>query len=216
MEHVLSLCEPQGMLSPDGKEHQPTQHNACIVVPSELNDSPPYWWMHRCPPYAQQPLSFTPQWIHPMLEESLPLAPPGHPCHCPPSKWPCWLAGGCANPHHQQCKPTLGELLPLVQLNYPHSHPVSTQHCRFARRPWMHQSMSPTCEALRGWAPGGEHQSMPHIAHTIVVLSDSAYHLPYLCSTRAPPYPQGYPLQPCALLLLVSPSLVNTKHQHGM
>jgi len=52
MECVLGLHEHRGMLSPNGKEHQPMQHNACIVVPSELNDSPPYWWMHRRPPYA--------------------------------------------------------------------------------------------------------------------------------------------------------------------
>jgi len=50
MEHVLSLHEYQGMLSPNGKECQLTWHNACIIVPSELNDLPPYQWMHKHSP----------------------------------------------------------------------------------------------------------------------------------------------------------------------
>ena len=39
MERVPGLREHRGMLSPNGKERQPTQHNARIAVPSELNDS---------------------------------------------------------------------------------------------------------------------------------------------------------------------------------
>ena len=39
MERVPGLCKHQGMLSPNGKERQLMWHNACIAVPSELNDS---------------------------------------------------------------------------------------------------------------------------------------------------------------------------------
>jgi len=119
-----------------------------------------YWWAHKHPlstwqPHArglyplapmmarntnqhgimhallsQMAIKITPRQINPMPGEFLPLAQPGHCCHCSLPRQPCWLVGGCANTHPQQGHPTLGELLPLGPFGCC-CCPMLTQCCRF-------------------------------------------------------------------------------------
>ena len=90
---------------------------------------------------------------YPTLEESLPLAPPGHPRRRPPSRRPRWLVGGCANPHPRQCGPTLGESLPLVRPNSLRRRPIPMRGRRFARRRRTNASASQSYGVSKGSAP---------------------------------------------------------------
>jgi len=144
-------------------------HNAGIFVPSELNDPPPYQWMHRHPPYAWQLLSSTPWWICPMPGEFLPLALPSHPHHCYLLRRPWWLFSGCANPHLQQHEPMLGELL-LLGLPSHHLHClVLMWHHRAVGD---HRSACPWPKSVKDW---GQCPSMMNISWCGVLHASSLF-----------------------------------------